>query len=79
MRLQIKSKSGVAREATEQSDGTKALIAFAVFNLLNSDGIIAIDEPETHLHPSAQRDAYFAEHGATAGYRNAFWGRCWRV
>lgn len=56
VRLQIKSKSGVAREATEQSDGTKALIAFAVFNLLNSDGIIAIDEPETHLHPSAQRN-----------------------
>lgn len=56
VRLQIKSRSGVVRQATEQSDGTKALIAFAVFNLLNSDGIIAIDEPETHLHPSAQRN-----------------------
>lgn len=56
IRLQIKSKSGVMREATEQSDGTKALISFTIFGLLNSGGIIAIDEPETHLHPSAQRN-----------------------
>lgn len=56
IRLQIMSKSGVMREATEQSDGTKALISFAIFDLLNSGGIIAIDEPETHLHPSAQRN-----------------------
>lgn len=56
VRLQIEGKSGTAREATEQSDGTKALIAFSIFNLLNSGGMIAIDEPETHLHPSAQRN-----------------------
>lgn len=56
VRLQIDDRSGAAREATEQSDGTKALIAFSIFNLLNSGGIIAIDEPETHLHPLAQRN-----------------------
>ena len=56
VRLQLTGKSGDVREATEQSDGTKALIAFSIFNLLNSSGIIAIDEPETHLHPLAQRN-----------------------
>lgn len=56
VRLQIKNKSGIMRESTEQSDGTKVLIAFAIFGLLNSGGIIAVDEPETHLHPSAQRN-----------------------
>lgn len=56
IRLQITDELGVVREATEQSDGTKALIAFAVFNVLNPGGIIAIDEPETHLHPTARRN-----------------------
>ena len=56
IRLQIEGKSGTARLATEQSDGIKALIAFSIFGLLNSNGMIAIDEPETHLHPSAQRN-----------------------
>ncbi len=56
VRLQIEGRSGAARQATEQSDGTKALIAFSIFSLLNSGGMIAIDEPETHLHPSAQRN-----------------------
>lgn len=56
VRLQIEGKAGAMREVTEQSDGTKALIAFVVFDLLNPGGIIAIDEPETHLHPSAQRN-----------------------
>ena len=56
VRLQIKNTSGIMREATEQSDGTKALLAFAVFDLLCTGGILAIDEPETHLHPTAQRN-----------------------
>lgn len=56
VRLQIEGRSGTARQATEQSDGTKALIAFSIFGLLNSGGMIAIDEPETHLHPLAQRN-----------------------
>lgn len=56
VRLQIEGSSGTARQATEQSDGTKALIAFSIFGLLNAGEMIAIDEPETHLHPSAQRN-----------------------
>lgn len=56
VRLELKDTSGVMREVTEQSDGTKSLISFAIFGLVNSNGIIAIDEPETHLHPSAQRN-----------------------
>lgn len=56
VRLEMQDKSGLMREVTEQSDGTKALISFAIFGLINSNGIIAIDEPETHLHPSAQRN-----------------------
>lgn len=56
IRLEMEDKSGSMREVTEQSDGTKALISFAIFGLINSNGIIAIDEPETHLHPSAQRN-----------------------
>lgn len=56
VRLQIKSQSGTMREVTEQSDGTKSLIAFAIYDLLNPEGLIAIDEPEIHLHPSAQRN-----------------------
>ena len=56
VRLQIKGVSGEMKEATKQSDGTKALIAFAVFGLLNPGDILAIDEPETHLHPTAQRN-----------------------
>lgn len=56
VRLQIEGRSGATRQATEQSDGTKALIAFSIFSLLHSGGMIAIDEPESHLHPSAQRN-----------------------
>lgn len=56
VRLEMEDKFGSMREVTEQSDGTKALISFAIFGLINSSGIIAIDEPETHLHPSAQRN-----------------------
>lgn len=56
VRLEMEDKSGSMREVTEQSDGTKALISFTIFGLINSNGIIAIDEPETHLHPSAQRN-----------------------
>lgn len=56
VRLELKDTSGVMREVTEQSDGIKSLISFAIFGLVNSNGIIAIDEPETHLHPSAQRN-----------------------
>lgn len=56
IRLKIETQSGKSLEATEQSDGTKALITLAIYNLMNNGGMIAIDEPETHLHPSAQRN-----------------------
>lgn len=54
--LEIESREGKPQEATEQSDGTKALITLAIYNLMNNGSIIAIDEPETHLHPSAQHN-----------------------
>lgn len=56
IRLKIETQSGKSLEATEQSDGNKALIALAIYNLMSNGGMIAIDEPETHLHPSAQRN-----------------------
>lgn len=56
VRLQIEGESGAMREVTEQSDGTKALISFSILALINDGSFLAIDEPETHLHPSAQRN-----------------------
>jgi putative ATP-dependent endonuclease of OLD family len=40
----------------EQSDGVRALSSIAIGSLaLDGRGIVAVDEPERHLHPSAQR------------------------
>lgn len=40
----------------EQSDGTRALAAMAVYSMAAANnGTVAVDEPEMHLHPTAQR------------------------
>lgn len=44
------------RPLSEQSDGMNALAAMAFYDLSSTaSNIVAIDEPETHLHPAAQR------------------------
>ena len=41
---------------SEQSDGKCAIYAIALYDLIsNGANIVAIDEPEIHLHPSSQR------------------------
>lgn len=41
---------------SEQSDGKRAIYAIALYDLIsNGANIVAIDEPEIHLHPSSQR------------------------
>jgi putative ATP-dependent endonuclease of OLD family len=55
VRLQI-SQAGQVRNLTEQSDGMRALFAIALYDLVaESANIVAIDEPEVHLHPTSQR------------------------
>lgn len=55
VRLQV-SRDGQARNLTEQSDGMRALFAVALYDLVSeSANIVAIDEPEIHLHPTSQR------------------------
>ncbi len=51
VRLQVNGKS-----ISEQSDGKRAIYAIAMYDLIsNGANIVAIDEPEIHLHPSSQR------------------------
>ncbi|MCZ4542919.1 ATP-dependent endonuclease [Rhodococcus erythropolis] len=55
VRLQIK-RNGQLRSLVEQSDGTRALYALALYDLVSSAAnVVAIDEPEIHLHPTSQR------------------------
>jgi putative ATP-dependent endonuclease of OLD family len=55
VRLQLK-RDGVPRNLTEQSDGARALFAIALYDLVaESANVVAIDEPEIHLHPTSQR------------------------
>ncbi|WP_217132519.1 ATP-dependent nuclease [Leucobacter chinensis] len=55
VRLQV-IKSGETHNLSEQSDGTRALYAIALYDLMSvGANIVAIDEPEIHLHPTSQR------------------------
>lgn len=55
VRLQIK-KNGTPHNLSEQSDGTRALYAIALYDLMSvGANMVGIDEPEIHLHPTSQR------------------------
>lgn len=55
VRLQI-TKGGTPRSLAEQSDGTRALFAIALYDMVSVvANMVAIDEPELHLHPTSQR------------------------
>ncbi|MGY1839119.1 MULTISPECIES: ATP-dependent nuclease [unclassified Modestobacter] len=55
VRLQVQ-RDGTLRDLTAQSDGTRALYAIALYDLTSSGAnLVAIDEPEIHLHPTSQR------------------------
>lgn len=50
------TRAGVPRSLADLSDGMKALVAVAIYDLVSSSAnIVAIDEPEVHLHPTSQR------------------------
>lgn len=55
VRLHI-NRAGDLRSLTEQSDGTRALFAIAMYDLVSvGANMVGIDEPEVHLHPTSQR------------------------
>ena len=55
VRLRI-AKDGKTKDVIEQSDGLRALYALALYDLVSvGSNMVAIDEPEIHLHPTSQR------------------------
>lgn len=55
VRLRLE-RNGKAKDLTEQSDGLRALYAIALYDLVStSANMVAVDEPEIHLHPTSQR------------------------
>ena len=55
VRLRI-DRGGTVKDITEQSDGLRALYALALYDLVSvGANMVAVDEPETHLHPTSQR------------------------
>ncbi|PAU67182.1 ATP-dependent endonuclease, OLD family protein, partial [Bifidobacterium italicum] len=56
VRLQVRGPHG-RRDLGAQSGGMRAVFVVALFDLLDpGGGIIGLDEPETHLHPTSQRN-----------------------
>jgi len=56
VRLQV-HKNGTPHDVSEQSDGTRALYAIALYDLMSvGANMVGIDEPEVHLHPTSQRN-----------------------
>lgn len=55
VRLRLE-RDGKVKDLTEQSDGLRALYAIALYDLVStSANMVAVDEPEIHLHPTSQR------------------------
>lgn len=55
VRLHV-TRAGSRRSLTDQSDGTRALFAIALYDLVSAGAnMVGIDEPEIHLHPTSQR------------------------
>lgn len=55
VRLRLE-RDGRTKDLTEQSDGLRALYAIALYDLVStSANMVAVDEPEIHLHPTSQR------------------------
>ena len=60
--IQIEVDDGVATELSQKGDGVQSLVALALMRhsfegrSTKSRSIIAIEEPESHLHPKAIRD-----------------------
>lgn len=49
-------KDGSPKHISEQSDGLRALYALAMYDLVSAgQNMVAVDEPEIHLHPTSQR------------------------
>lgn len=52
------NRNGVKVPLTEQSDGVRQLMSMTLFDLAEGQAnVLAIDEPEIHLHPTSQRTA----------------------
>lgn len=55
VRLRVE-RDGKVKDLKEQSDGIRALYAIALYDLVSTSAhMVAVDEPEIHLHPTSQR------------------------
>lgn len=55
VRLRLE-RDGKTKDLADQSDGLRALYAIALYDLVStSANMVAVDEPEIHLHPTSQR------------------------